>query len=355
MNKFRKGVGDGVEIYPAMPSSWNPTEDEAGKKALEEACKPGPAYRNAYRDFEGLYISNTFTDRNMRSALSYKPMDGDMFVVSYPKCGTTWMQHIVYAIYRNGVGPANLQEFMSMCPFLELLGAEGAQSMPRPGAIKTHLPFHMQPYSQKAKYIYITRNPYDCCVSFYYHTRNMPLYLFEDGTFDQFFDMFVEGKVDFGDYFDHLLSWYEHRGDSNVLFVTYEDLKKDTRGWVLKVADFLGKEYGDKLRENPEVLEKVLTSISVDSMKKINAELGNWTKDLASVPLEALPAGLRSLVETMGSMLQKPVKGDFVRKGIVGDWKNHFSPEQVARMKERITLKTASSDVMDLWNDAGLP
>lgn len=338
-----------------MPSSWNPVEEETGKKALEEACKPGPSHKNAYRDFEGLYLSKTFTDRNMRTALSYKPLDGDVFVVSYPKCGTTWMQHIVYCIFRDGVPPKNLMEFMNMAPFLELLGGEGAQAMPRPNGIKTHLPFNKQPYSAKAKYIYITRNPYDCCVSFYYHTRNMPMYLFEDGTFDQFFDMFIEGKVDFGDYFDHLLSWYEHRRDSNVLFVTYEDLKKDTRGWVLKVADFLGKEYGDKLRQSPDIFEKIMTAISVDSMKKINAEMNNWGKDLASVPLETLPEGMKSLVEAMGSLLDKPIKGDFVRKGIVGDWKNHFSPEQVARMKERIALKTAGSDVMDLWKDAGLP
>ncbi|XP_075538229.1 sulfotransferase ssu-1-like [Dermacentor variabilis] len=338
-----------------MPSSWNPAEEETSKKALEEACKPGPAYKTVYRDFEGLYLSNTFTDRNMRSALSYKPLDGDVFVVSYPKCGTTWMQYIVYGIFRDGVPPANLMEFMSMTPFLELVGAESAQAMPRPNAIKTHLPFNKQPYSAKAKYVYITRNPYDCCVSFYYHTRNMPMYCFENGTFDQFFDMFVEGKVDYGDYFDHLLSWYEHRGDSNVLFVTYEDLKKDTRGWVLKIADFLAKEYGDKLRQSPDIFERIMATTSVDSMKKINAEMNNWGKDLASVPLETLPEGMKSLVEAMGNLLDKPIKGDFVRKGIVGDWRNHFSPEQVSRMKERIALKTAGSDVMELWKDAGLP
>ncbi|XP_050042798.1 sulfotransferase 1C2-like [Dermacentor andersoni] len=338
-----------------MPSSKKPTEDETKNKDLEEACKPGPAYMNAYRDFEGLYLSNTFTDRNMRSALSYKPLDGDVFVVSYPKCGTTWMQYIVYGIFRNGVPPANLMEFMNMAPFLELVGAEVAQTMPRPNAVKTHLPFNKQPYSANAKYVYITRNPYDCCVSFYYHTRNIPMYLFEDGTFDQFFDMFVEGKVDYGDYFDHLLSWYEHRGDSNVLFITYEDLKKDTRGWVLKIADFLGKEYGDKLRQSPDIFERIMATTSVDSMKKINAEMNNWIKDLASVPLETLPEGMKSLVEAMGNLLDKPIKGDFVRKGIVGDWRNHFSPEQVSRMKERIALKTAGSDVMELWKDAGLP
>uniref|UniRef100_A0A1E1X659 Putative sulfotransferase n=1 Tax=Amblyomma aureolatum TaxID=187763 RepID=A0A1E1X659_9ACAR len=340
-----------------MPSSWNPLDDEADKKVAKEACQPGPARLNPYRDFEGLYVSHVFTDRNLRSALSYEPLDGDVFIVSYPKCGTTWMQHIVHNIYRDGVPPGDLMEFMTMAPFLEFLGAEGARSMPRPGAIKTHLPFNKQPYSPKAKYIYVTRNPYDCCVSFYYHTRDFPPYLFEDGTFDQFFDMFIEGKVDFGDYFDHVLSWYEHRGDSNVFFVTYEDIKKDTPGWVLKVADFLGKEeYGDKLRQNRDVFEKILGAISIESMKKINAEMKKWSQQLASAPPELLPPGMRSIMESLdSSILTKPAQGEFVRKGIVGDWRNHFSPEQVDRMKKLIALKTTGSDLMDLWKDTGLP
>ncbi|KAG0443395.1 hypothetical protein HPB47_014967 [Ixodes persulcatus] len=104
--------------------------------------------------------------------------------------------------------------------------------MARPGAIKTHMPFQLQPYSKDTKYLYIARNPYDCCVSFFYHTKGLPRYNFADGTFDEFFEMFIEGKVDTGDYFDNLLSWYEHRNDPNVLFLTYEDLKKDTAAWT---------------------------------------------------------------------------------------------------------------------------
>lgn len=56
--------------------------------------------------------------------------------------------------------------------------------------------------------------------------------------------MFEQGKVDFGDYFDHLLSWYAHRNNPNVLFVTYEELKKDTAGWILKLADFFSTANG---------------------------------------------------------------------------------------------------------------
>lgn len=308
-----------------------------------------------YRDVEGLYLSRAFHEKMIRSALSYQPQPEDVFIVSYPKCGTTWMQHIAYSIFNDGVCPPSMMNFMKSAPFLEFLGAEGVKEMPRPGAIKTHLPFNKQPYSEKAKYIYVTRNPYDCCVSFYYHTRNFPPYEFEGGTFDEFFELFVRGRVDSGDYFDHLMSWYAHRDDPNVLFVTYEDLKKDSKSWILKVADFIGDEYGKKLRDQPAVLELIVSATSLETMKGLNKEVNKWTENLDSAPQQELPEAIRLMKESLGDLWKKPVVGDFVRKGIVGDWRNHFSPEQIERMKERIALKTKGSDVMSLWKDVDLP
>ncbi|KAG0410337.1 hypothetical protein HPB47_012549 [Ixodes persulcatus] len=64
-------------------------------------------------------------------------------------------------------------------------------------------------------------------------------YLFEDGTFGEFLEILVEGDVECGDYFNHLLSLYEHRQEHNVLFLAYEALQKDTESCVLKIANFL--------------------------------------------------------------------------------------------------------------------
>ncbi|GBN13530.1 hypothetical protein AVEN_160398-1, partial [Araneus ventricosus] len=83
----------------------------------------------------------------------------------------------------------------------------------------------------------------DCCVSFYHHTKNLPVYRFEDGEFDVFFELFINGEVEYGDYFDTTLSWWEHRNDPNVLFITYEEIKKDPKNSVLKISGFIGTEY----------------------------------------------------------------------------------------------------------------
>ncbi|XP_070377342.1 sulfotransferase 1C2-like isoform X1 [Dermacentor albipictus] len=332
------------------------SEERAARDANEAGTDTTTA-QDIYHVVDGLHVSKFFTEKNLRSAFSYKPMDEDVFIVGYPKCGTTWLHFIVYSIETGGAGGLpSATECRKRMAFLESSGAEGVTSIQRPGIIKTHLPFHLQPYSAKAKYIYVARNPYDCCVSFYHHVKCRPRYGFQDGTFDQFLDMFVRGEVDFGDYFDHLLSWYEHRGDLNVLFLTYEDLKKDTSGWISRIADFLGKEeYGNSMRGESSVLDNVVEVTSFESMKSLNEESRNWAKEFGALPDETLTEAMRLTREGLGDSIKQPSMNDHIRKGIVGDWKNHFSPEQTARMKKRIALKTQGSDVMSLWKDTDIP
>lgn len=308
---------------------------------------------DVFREVYGLTVSCIFSDDILKAALAYEPRPDDVFIVSYPKCGTTWMQHIVHAIYNDGVPPTDIGDFMRRAPFLELIGPEPVINMPRPGGIKTHFPYKLQPYSRHAKYIYISRNPYDCCVSFYHHTKSFPSYRFGNQPFDKFFDMFMEGKVDFGEYFDHQLSWYEHRNDDNVLFITYEELKKDPRAGILRIADFLGKEYGEKLREKPEVLDRIMETTSVKSMRGFNEEFKKWLPQATKITQSSAVAEGCGAEATDGE--DKLMTGEFVRKGVVGDWKNHFTQDQIKRMKEKIAMKTKGSTLMSLWKDVDLP
>lgn len=308
------------------------------------------------RVIEGMLWSHYFPEQCVRSALAYQPLPDDVFIVSYPKCGTTWLQYLVYNIYSGAVPPRNREQFWDNTPFLEMRGAERSVLRSKPGAIKTHLPFDRQPYSPQAKYLYITRNPFDCCVSYYYHTKHLPGYCFEQGTFDEFFELFITGDVEFGDYFDHLLSWYAHRSDPNVLFLTYEELKRDTAAAVVKIAGFLGDEYAARLRKEPALVERILEAAALGNMKKIFNSCDFAVRDehkaasVKSQDSQVAPNG-----PSVEELVRRPMTGEFVRKGSVGDWKGHFSPVQVQRLLERIRIKTAGSDVMDLWKDIDIP
>ncbi|KAH7972558.1 hypothetical protein HPB52_013429 [Rhipicephalus sanguineus] len=302
-----------------------------------------------YRQIDGYLVSPSFVDELVRDALSYQPRPDDIFIVSYPKCGTTWMQHIVYNILNSRPPPRGLLEQSTAMPFLEMQGSKSARIMPRPGAIKTHMPFHLHPYSKQAKYIYITRNPYDCCVSSYYHTKGLPAYCFEDGTFDEFFDMFIEGN--------HVLSWYARRLDENVLFVTYEDLKKDTAAWIIRIAEFIEEKYACEIKQNPSALTRIVNNTSLKAMQEsVNEVIQKGCEQMKSMSEDKKPWWMKRVLERAGEkMAKKPVTEDFIRKGIVGDWRSHFTPDQVIRMKKTMAIKTAGSDVMSLWDGVGLP
>lgn len=232
------------------------------------------------------------------------------------------MQHIVYLLLHDA---ETLEPGMSLAkafPHLEELGSEIVAALPEPRLIKIHLPVELAPFAASAKYVYVARNPFDCAVSFYHHTRGFERhYDFADGTFDDYFECFLCGEVDFGDYFDNLLPWYALRNEPNVHFLTYEDLKRNTAGEIAKVGRFLGGSAA-RVVADAALLGQIIEHSSFERMS------GNQQRWSSARP-ESMP--------------------DFVRKGIVGDWENHFCADQLARLLARAEARCAGSDVLDLW------
>ena len=74
-------------------------------------------------------------------------------------------------------------------------------------------------------------------------------------------DFKLKNKTLFPTYFDHLLSWWEHRNDSNVLLLFYEDMKDDLESVVRMVATFMGI-------QDEERIEKAVKMSSFEFMKE---------------------------------------------------------------------------------------
>lgn len=110
---------------------------------------------------------------------------------------------------------------------IERVGATFCDSLRHPRLLKTHFSHtncpKLAPTSSSPgfgpKYIFAARNPKDCCVSYFFHNRNFKLYDWEDGKFEVFFELFIQGRLAFGDYFGHLWSWLPYLNDQNVLFL----------------------------------------------------------------------------------------------------------------------------------------
>lgn len=84
-----------------------------------------------------------------------------------------------------------------------------------------------------------------------------------EGPLEQFLDEFLEDKSVFHPFIDcHLICWnLEKEGYTNILYLTYEEMKKDIDGVIGKTAKFLGKTY------SKQQIEKLKKHLSFESMK----------------------------------------------------------------------------------------
>ncbi|KAK7230185.1 C1 peptidase family protein [Aureococcus anophagefferens] len=196
---------------------------------------------------------------------SFLSRAGDVFVCTYPKCGTTWMQQIVLLLLHGGdatkvkprpapsrrrPGPRSATCARSASAALPLPRRAHAAAAPRRGLraragrgrasrrtrARGPLPAADANLDPKAKIVYIARNPKDVCCSLYAHASALPPFEYA-GDFDHFAGNFVEGKVEHGSWKDHHVDWYVHaQRDERVYYVHFEALKADPRAEIAKLA-----------------------------------------------------------------------------------------------------------------------
>ncbi|XP_065216848.1 luciferin sulfotransferase-like [Planococcus citri] len=248
--------------------------------------------------------------------------DDDIWVCSFPKSGTTWTQEMVWCLANGKKKDEEAVEkpIFERFPFLEIsffyganepMGSENSvedvEKLASPRFIKTHLPFNLLPenlrnFSTNAKIIHVMRNPRDVSISFYHHLSK--LFISYYGSFPHFVEMFFKGIVPYGPFPAHLKGYLAHEESPNILFLKYEEMKKDLRTVMHKTANFIGKSIGES------EVEKLLDHLSFSKMKQ------NPAVNYRSV-LEALKKS---------SMADKN-EDQFMRRGIVGNWKEKLDPE----------------------------
>ena len=212
--------------------------------------------------------------------------------------------------------PAEATDLLRKIPFIETewpdgrTGADNFRALESPRFMKTHLAYELW-QEQLEKHPNLTviqtvRNPKDTLVSYFHHLRSDCQLGAFHGTWDQYFELFKQKKIAFGDYFENTAAWYKFNKDrKESLVLVYEEMKKSHRDHIFKIADFLGHEVSDK------VVDLIVEKSSMKCMSKS-----------INTAIDGFPAW-------------KSERSSLVRKGEVGDWVNYFSEEQSKYIDEK--------------------
>lgn len=190
--------------------------------------------------------------------LDYVARPDDIFIVSYPRSGTTWLQMILYQLTTDG--QMDIEHIAQVCPWFEraAVNKRNLERLPSPRVFKSHLPYRWIP-KRNCRYVYVVRNGKDVAVSFYHFYKSHFRYR---GSLSDFFARFMRGWVVYGSWFGHVRGWWRHRDDPRVLFLKYEDLLRDLEGCLRKIVEFC------RLEVPPERFPQILERCSFAFMKE---------------------------------------------------------------------------------------
>jgi hypothetical protein len=185
------------------------------------------------------------TDEGWKRGLAYKPEPTDVFIVTPPKCGTTWMQQIVHGLRTRG--SMDFDEISSVVPWINMAHDLGmdihAPQVADPKAFKTHSTLDEVP--KGGKYIAVVRDPCDALVSDYHFMGEM----FFDKSSVSLEEFAREDYIPDRNVHKHILAFWEQRKDENVLALCYENMKTDLSRTIERVAAFIGIELDDELKQ----------------------------------------------------------------------------------------------------------
>jgi Sulfotransferase domain len=195
---------------------------------------------------EALYYRESY---RIRRDADYAPRPDDIFVVSFPKSGTTLLQMMLYQMTTDG--EMSFPHIDAVCPWFELNLHRKAgprfEELPSPRVFKSHHRWGQLPPG--GRFIYIARDPCDVVVSAYHHFCALQG---ESDDIGRFVTRFLTLRPT--SWFEHVESWWPHRNDPNVLFLLYGDVVGDLAGTVRRIAAFCGLPVDE--RSMPRIVER---------------------------------------------------------------------------------------------------
>jgi aryl sulfotransferase len=247
---------------------------------------------------------------------------------------------VVTLLFHDGKAPGPVMEVAPwidarFVPQAEILARLDEQTHRR--SIKTHTPADGIPWYPTASYIVVARDGRDACMSFMNHMAHMRQDVIMDlaGTLEAdgiefgaegipptedphaFFQYFLANPM----WFEHVASFWAHRGEPNVLFVHFDDMKADLEAQMRRVANFL--EIDVAHARWPALVD----SCTFESMKARSAEIADFDSHFVG-----------------GA-------DTFLYKGTNGRWRDILTPEELDAFDQR-SAELLSPDAIDWLTNA---
>jgi len=266
--------------------------------------------RNIVRSKPELIRLGSSIKYSFMTVFNMKIRPDDVWIVTHPKCGTTWTQEMTWHIMTGVDLETAKKPLFDRSPFIDMPMIRGVsqeendkffedlEKAPSPRLIKTHYPFEMLPPTllDTCKVLFVSRNVKDSAVSYFHHENLMKSHDLQCDFVTYARDIYMPGLCLHGGYFEMLESGWKRRNHPNLKFFWYEELKKDQKKMLKEICNFINYNLTE------EQIEKLDNFMKFDNFQKSSAsnkKNPNW----------------------------KEGNGQFIRKGIVGDWMNHFTAD----------------------------
>ncbi|KAI4460509.1 sulfotransferase sult [Holotrichia oblita] len=302
--------------------------------------------RGRSAEFKGFIMPSCFKDY-MEEIENMEVRDDDIWVTSFPKSGTTWTQEMVYMIASDldyeGAKVTLDKRFLHLeagilmdfkgykekhpdfeCEDYLMEPIKVIKNLKGKRLIKTHLPWELLPLqirnqTKKPKIIHVFRNPKDVCVSYYHHTK---LLLQNKSDLEDYCKKFIAGMTMFSPFWNNIYGFWNRRHFPNVLFIRYEDMKRDLPSVIRKVAEFLGKK-----EPNGEDMNRLVQHLGFANMK-VN-------------PAVAKNELLAKIYECLD---EKRNESQFIRAGKIGSHLEEMSKDTIDAFNKWIVENTKGTD-----------
>ncbi|KAF8646991.1 hypothetical protein HU200_065505 [Digitaria exilis] len=312
---------EGAAAVAAVSVTTTPHADVAGivpsLLPLETRCPPFNL-----RHYAGFWLPEVTLMEGFRAVHSgvFSPRPTDVLLASFPKSGTTWLKALAFATLKRSdhhplavdhpLRHRNPHDCVKFLEF-EIGTGEEFEALPSPRLLATHLPYTLLPESG-CRVVYICRDPKDALVSYWHFTKKASPAVGVDArsfTIQDAFELFCQGRCLGGPQWQHALQYWEEslKRPDRVLFLRYEEMLLDPESHLKKLAEFMGCGFSGE-EEESGVVSAIVELCSLGKMKDVE-------------------------VNRNGSANRLGVKYEyFLRKGAVGDWSNHLTPEMAERL-----------------------